>query len=200
MPCLGITGGIATGKSSFVKALSRLISTEVFDADECARQLLTGNREVHSEVRQQFGPDVFTVQGEPDRIKIREIVFGDTAKRKALEAILHPRIRERWTSLASDAKHGKNWLIVDIPLLFETHSESSFNDIVVVACSTTNQIRRLVQTRKLDTEIASKMIASQLDLNVKIQKAGHVIWNDGKLARLEDQAFLVAAYFKQSHE
>jgi len=199
VPCLGITGGVATGKSSFAKALSRLISAEVFDADQCSRDLLTHDTGVWSEVRRHFGDDAFTAQGEPDRTKIREIVFGDPAQRKVLEGILHPRIRARWTSLVSGAKEGRNWLIVDIPLLFETHAGEYFDAVVVVACSAGNQIMRLVETRKLDTEIASKMIASQLELSAKMQRAGHVIWNDGSLACLEDQAVLAADYFKKYH-
>ena len=199
MPCLGITGGIATGKSSFVKTLSRLVSAEVFDTDQCARELLTHDPGVQSDVRQQFGDVAFTTQGEPDRTKIREIVFGDAAKRKALEAILHPRIRNLWTGLASTARTGRNWLIIDIPLLFETDAQDFFDAVAVVACSPSNQLRRLVQTRGLDTEIASRMIASQIELNVKMQKAGHVIWNNGSLLCLEEQAVLAAAYLTKKH-
>jgi len=198
--CLGITGGIATGKTTFVKALSRLIpSAEFFDADQCSRELLTHDSEVGAEVRLHFGDGVFTTQGEPDRAKIRDLVFEDPAKRKVLEAILHPRIRARWTSLATATKEKRSWLIVDIPLLFETCAVDYFDAIVVVACSAQNQVRRLVETRKLDIEIASKIIASQLDLNAKMQKAGHVIWNDGSLSGLEDQAGLVTDYFKKYH-
>jgi len=199
VPCLGITGGIATGKTSFVRAVSGLIPAEVFDADQCSRELLMHDPQVKSEVRQHFGDDAFTGQGGVDRKKIREIVFRDTGKRKALEAVLHPRIRARWINLASEAKKSREWLIIDIPLLFETHVEEYFSAILVVACSSRNQIGRLVQTRNLDTEIALRMIASQLELNVKMQKAGHVIWNDGSLTCLEDQAVLAADYLKKYH-
>jgi dephospho-CoA kinase len=199
VPCLGITGGVATGKSSFSKALSRLIPARVFDADQCSRELLTHDLGVKLEVRRHFGDDVFTPDGEPDRTRIREIVFGDSAMRKALEAILHPRIREKWTSLASASKGRRDWFIVDIPLLFETRSEENFDEIFVVACSAGTQIGRMVQTRGLDKEIASRMIASQLELKSKMQKAGHVIWNDGPLACMEEQAALAADYLKKYH-
>jgi len=197
VPCLGITGGIATGKSSFVKAVSPLFPAEVFDADRCSRELLTHDPQVQLEVRQYFGGHVFTAEGSVDRVKLRELVFSDCSGRKALEAILHPRIRERWTSLALTAKASTDWLIVDIPLLFETRVEDYFNSIIVVACSARNQIERLIQTRKLDTEIASQMMASQLELRVKMQQAGHVIWNDGSISCMEQQAVLAADYFKK---
>ena len=176
-----------------------MIPAEVFDADLCAKELLSHDRGVWTEVRQHLGDDVFTREGEPDRVKIRETVFADPDKRTAIESILHPRIRSLWKTRADAAKTGRDWLIVDIPLLFETHAEDCFDTIVVVACSAANQLRRLVQTRKLDAAIALKMIASQLDLKVKMQKAPHVIWNDGSLMCLDAQAVLAADCLKKRH-
>ena len=194
MPCLGITGGIATGKSSFTQILSRLIPTaSLFDADDYSRKLLMHDPEVQSEIRQQFGIAAFGVDATPDRAFLRNIVFNDPQKLKILEGILHPRIRAHWTGLATLAKNEESWLIIDIPLLFETEAESFFNKIVVVASSYKTQIRRLVENRNLSSEMASRIIASQFQLELKIKKADHVIWNEGSLDCLEEQAIFTAA-------
>ena len=199
MPSLGITGGIATGKSSFTKLVSRLIPSQVFDADDYSTQLLNQNPQVQSELRQHFGDFVFTTDGLPDRTILREIVFQDPTELKFLEGILHPRIRQCWTSLAAAAKTGRDWLIVDIPLLFETNAESYFNHVLVVGCSPETQTRRLIENRSLLKEMASRIINSQFELQFKMNKAEHVIWNEGSLSCLEEQASLTAEYFKKCH-
>ena len=189
---MGITGGIATGKSSVTKLLSEFIPSTVFDADDYSRKLLTQDPEVQSEVRQHFGGNAFTADGTPNRPFLRDLVFNDPAKLKVLEGILHPRIRECWTRLAAVAKNGDDWLMVDIPLLFETDAASFFTKIVVVGCSLENQIRRLVELRNLSREIASKIIGAQFELRLKMGKAEHVIWNEGSLSCLEEQTILLA--------
>ena len=199
MPSLGITGGIATGKSSFTQIISRLIPSQVFDADDYSTQLLNLNPQVQSEVRQHFGDSVFTQERFPDRAILREIVFHDPDQLKILEAILHPRIRQYWIRLAMAAKKGQDWLIVDIPLLFETETESYFNHILVVGCSMDTQIRRLVEKRALQKEMASRIIHSQFELEVKMNKAQQIIWNEGSLSCLEEQAALTADYLKMCH-
>jgi dephospho-CoA kinase len=197
VPALGITGGIATGKTTFTAALRRHISAEVFDSDFCARELLANDSEVHEKLRAQFGAEIFDAEKKPDRARLREIVFADEQKRRALEAILHPAIRARWLSLAAHAE--KNWLFVDIPLLFETHAAPHFDRIVVVACSDATQRARLTGGRNLTPEIARQILAAQLPLAEKMQKANHVIWNESPLPALEAQARLFAEYLKQRH-
>lgn len=197
MPVLGITGGIATGKSSFTEALRPHLSAEVFDADRCARELVAGDPGVRLSIGERFGSSVFDTNGELDRASLRQIVFCDEAKRRELEAILHPVIRQRWTGLAEKASN--HWLIVDIPLLFETKTEPLFDAIVVVACSLPTQRDRLVRMRNLNFEIADRMIASQASLTVKIERADHVIWSEVQLVVLEQQAEVLAAYLKKRY-
>ena len=199
MPALGITGGIATGKSTYAGALARELGAEVFDADQCAHELLAGDRHVQSAVREQFGPAVFHEDGTPDRPALRDRVFGDEDARQKLEAILHPRIRERWTALVAVAKSGKNWLCFDIPLLYETHVEEHFDRVIVVACSTATQRQRLRVARGLSDDIASRIIAAQLDLREKISRATHLIWNDSTTASLERQATLLANWLRHRY-
>lgn len=197
MPVLGITGGIATGKTSFTEALRPILSAEVFDADQCARELVASDPDVRCSIGEKFGNAVFDASGELDRASLRQIVFHDETKRRALEAILHPIIRKRWTGLAEQA--GNHWLMVDIPLLFETKTESLFDAIVVVACSLATQRERLVRMRNLSAEIAGKMIASQSPLTLKIERADHVIWSEVLPLYLEQQAALLADLLKKRY-
>ena len=194
MPVLGVTGGIATGKSSFTSVLRREFPAEFFDADACAHELLAHDASVHRAILTTFGPEACDPAGNPDRPKLRALVFSDDLKRRQLEGILHPAIRERWTQRAAQFSREGGWFVVDIPLLFETQAEASFDHIVVVACSPATQRRRLAEKRGLSADLAEKIIASQLDLPTKIKQAHHVIWNDSTLSCLERQSRLLAAW------
>jgi dephospho-CoA kinase len=88
---------------------------------------------------------------------------------------------------------------VDIPLLFETHAEEFFDAVVVVVCSASTQRQRLLATRGLGNDMAGKMIASQMDLSLKIEKADHVIWNNSSLLHLEQQTDIFAAFLRHRH-
>ena len=192
---LGITGGIATGKTLFTGCLARLFpSLEVFDADRCARELTASDPAILRAIRDHFGPDVFDASGVLQRPALRAIVFADPAERKALEAILHPAIHRCWQGLARTIRErpGAPWLAADIPLLFETSAETHFDKVVVVACSALTQRRRLMDRRQLPPGLADSMIASQLPLSEKIDRADFVVWNDGLPEALESQARLLA--------
>ena len=200
MPVLGITGGVATGKSTFVRALlPHLPPAELFDSDACAHELLDNEPGVRERVRRSFGDEVFTVEGVPDRARLRAIVFSDDARRRELEGILHPAIRAHWTARAEAAIASGAWLCVDIPLLYETGAESDFDRVIVVACSPAIQRHRLCQERGLDAAMADRIIAAQLDLSTKISKADHLIWNDTTIEHLDRQSALLAGWLRQRH-
>ncbi|MEO7317804.1 MAG: dephospho-CoA kinase [Chthoniobacteraceae bacterium] len=199
MPALGITGGIATGKSTFSRLLVQELSAEFFDSDKCAHELLASDRFVRECVRERFGSEVFHDDGTPNRIALRERIFCDDNARKKLEEILHPRIRERWMALTEDAKSGKNWLCIDIPLLYETRAEQHFDRVIVVACSAATQNQRLRVARGLSDDIAARIIAAQLDLREKISRATHLIWNDSTPVSLERQATLLAHWLRHRY-
>jgi dephospho-CoA kinase len=197
VPVLGITGGIATGKTLFSSCLRTLRpGLEIFDSDRRARELTSGDPEILRAIRDQFGPGVFDEGGVLLRPALRSIVFADPDKRKALEQILHPAIRRSWLELAhANRERARDaWFAVDIPLLFETAAESEFDKIVVVACSPATQRRRLFDSRHLDPELAESMIASQLPLAEKIERADFLIWNDGLPEALETQARLFSTH------
>ncbi|HEY3901676.1 MAG TPA: dephospho-CoA kinase [Chthoniobacter sp.] len=192
MPALGITGGIGTGKSAFSTALRQYLPMEIFDADRCGHDLLAEDAGIQRAVAAAFGAQILDPDGQPDRARLREIIFADPAKRRTLEQILHPAIRARWTEMAQEAARGDHWFGADIPLLYETNAQSHFNAIVVVACAPDTQRTRLLQLRHLPTETAEKIIATQFDLTTKIAQADHLIWNDSSLSSLDRQARLLA--------
>lgn len=195
MPVLGVTGGIATGKSSFTRLFLRHFPAEFFDADQCAHDLLANDEAIRAAVVETFGAAICDAAGRPDRAKLRSLVFQDESNRRRLEKILHPAIRDRWTARAGNARGG-GWFVADIPLLFETQAEARFDRIVVVACSPATQRRRLAEQRGLSAGLAEKIIHAQLDLPTKINQAHHVIWNDSTLSCLERQARLLAAWLR----
>jgi len=199
MPAVGITGGVATGKSTFVRALVRRLPGELFDADLAARELLEHDPAIREQVRAAFGDAVLLPDGSFDRGRLRAEVFADEAKRHLLEAILHPAIRRNWTARAARHAGSANWFYVDIPLLFETSAESYFERVVVVGCAPATQRARLREQRGLDADIAEQMIGAQLDLAEKIARADHLIWNDSTIECLEDQTALFADWLRPRH-
>ena len=171
---------------------------EFFDADQCAHRLLAEDRSVQQAVAAAFGPEVLDAHGQPDRTRLREAVFAEPAKRRILEQILHPAIRARWASLAAEAARSDQWFCADIPLLYETNTQSHFNAVTVVGCSPATQRRRLPEQRHLSTETAEKIIAAQFDLATKIAQADYVIWNDSTTSSLDRQARFLAGALQQS--
>jgi dephospho-CoA kinase len=199
MPVLGITGGIATGKSTFVRALLKQRPVRFFDADSCAHELLEQDAGVRERIQNEFFPREAPLKGLSQRARLRELVFTHPAKRQALEAILHPVIRERWMAQALQAQRDNEWFVADIPLLFETNAESYFDRVIVVACSGANQRARLKLLRGLSDEIAAKVLAAQFDLAHKITKADHLIWNDSTLSCLEGQTALLGGLLRKCY-
>ena len=194
MAVLGITGGVATGKSTFSKLITSLLGAEVFDADTEARSLTATDPEVLRELEDAFGKNVFTEEGTLDRNRMREMIFASGSARNRLESILHPRIRNKWVGLARDhrADPARPPLFVDIPLLYETGGETECDGVVVVGCSGETQIRRLTETRGLEKAMAESIRDAQMKLSEKITRCDWLAWNDGSLAALECQARLLA--------
>jgi dephospho-CoA kinase len=199
VPALGITGGVATGKSTFAAALLRHLPGDLFDADQCSRDLLANDAGIREAVRKSFGPEAFDREGRPDRAWLRQLVFANSSKRLQLEQILHPAIRHQWAIRARDAARADRWFFVDIPLLFETHAEAHLTAVVVVGCPAATQRARLIGQRHLSADIADKIIASQLDLETKTKKADHLIWNDSTNSCLDRQADLLARWLRTRH-
>lgn len=199
MPAIGITGGISTGKSTFCDCLREVVpAAKFFNADLAARSL-TELPEVKKEILGQFGSEVFSPTGDLNRGKLRAIIFGDATKKRALEQVLHPRIRRQWMAQAETYRNSPDFFFADIPLLYETGGETLCERVVVVACSRKVQLDRLVKRKSLKDSEAEQMIDSQMDLEEKIKRADHVVWNNGDRATLMRQAkSLVALWQEQS--
>ena len=198
MPVFGLTGGIATGKSTFTRCLRAQLPMGHFDSDACVHELLATDDSVRDAIVATFGRDACDEAARPDRAKLRSLVFGNEERRKALEAILHPIVRTRWTALAETARARGEWLLIDIPLLYETGSEAHFDRIIVVACHRDTQLSRLTRERGLAPETAKGIMAAQLDLGEKIKKADHVIWNDSTVPNLDGQSRILAASLRRN--
>jgi len=197
MPAIGITGGISTGKTSFCECLHRIVSgAKSFNADDAAH-LLVDLSEVKDEIRRAFGAEVFSAAGDLNREKLRAIVFSDAAKKRALEQILHPRIRRQWSSEAEKHRNSPDFFFADIPLLYETGGETLCDRVVVVACPSRTQLRWLMERTSLERAAAEQMINSQMPLDEKIQRADHVVWNNGDSATLAAQARLLVALWQK---
>jgi dephospho-CoA kinase len=193
MPAIGVTGGISTGKSTFMNCLRQLFpEATFFDADVMARDLARQDKNVLAEIRKTFGGRVFTESGELNRGVLRGIVFEASEKRRQLEQILHPPIRQHWSREAEKHRQSNEYFFADIPLLYETGGERLCNGVVVVACSEEVQMQRLRKRTGLDGDSATAIIAAQISLAEKIKRADHVVWNNGPPGLLMEQArFLV---------
>jgi dephospho-CoA kinase len=168
-----------------------------FDSDRCVHELLAEDDATREAIVDAFGPEICGVDLRPDRGKLRALVFGDESRRKTLEGILHPGVRARWKEAAAQANATNAWLLVDIPLLYETGAQAEFSRVIVVAASHETQMRRMVQERGLGPELAEQIIAAQWPLGKKMQQADHVIWNDSTVLNLDGQTRLLANWLRR---
>ena len=197
MPAIGITGGISTGKTTFCEGLRALMpGATFFDADQAARELVERDQEVRDLISREFGAAIYSSSGDLNRKQLRSIIFSDAGKKRALEQILHPRIRRQWSLEAESRRNSAYPFFADIPLLYETGGETLCDSVVVVACSPVVQLERLLSRGPIDREAAAKMIGSQMPLTEKIRRANHVVWNNGPRAVLAAQAGLLAKYWQ----
>ena len=188
MKVCGLTGGVGMGKSAAAQFL-RQHGAQVVDADELARQLVEPGQPALMEIQTAFGKSVVATDGRLRRDALAQIVFSEPAARKRLEAILHPRIRERWLAQIetwraapkrSDGGRGGNGplAVVAIPLLFETQTESAFDKIICVACSAPTQRQRLLSRGWTPVQIQQRL-AAQWPIEQKITRADFVVWTEG---------------------
>jgi dephospho-CoA kinase len=184
---VGLTGGIATGKST-VGRLLRERGVPVIDADQVARDVVAVGSPGLSKVVERFGREVLLPDGALDRGKLRAIVVRDAEARKDLEAITHPAIREAiGTRLADLAASGVPVAVVEAALMVETGSYRLYDALVVVSCAPETQLRRLVERDGHPEPEARAMIATQLPMAEKEKVATVVIRNDGDLDALRAQ-------------
>jgi dephospho-CoA kinase len=180
MKVLGLTGGIGSGKTVVGEMFARL-GAEVIDADQLARDVVEPGQPALDEIVKRFDPEILLPDGRLDRRKLGRIVFADAAARAALNAITHPRIRERMDAAVTARRERAGVLILDIPLLYETARTTPVEKVIVVWVDPATQIRRLLDRGGLTPEEARKRIAAQMPLDEKRALADHVIDNSGSL-------------------
>src|ERR1700688_3562179 len=174
MPAIGITGGVGTGKSTFCEYLRELLpEAKVFDADKAARLLTDQDPDVKREIGEVFGANIYSSSGDLNRGQLRAIILVSAAKRRALEQILHPRIRRQWSVEAQRHRNSPDFFLADIPLLYETGGETLCDRVVVVACSPDIQLANLMRRMEIERAPAEAMIKSQMLLEEKIKLADH---------------------------
>lgn len=187
MKLLGLTGGIASGKST-VAAILRRLGAAIINADELSREVVQPGQDAWKEIITTFGPDI--VQGDEtlDRRKLRRIVFDNPEARKKLEAIIHPRVRALAERRISElATAGNSIIVYEVPLLFEGQIHLWLRPVILVACEIETQKNRLVERDHLTEIEAQQHVDAQMSLEEKRQLADYVIENDGNLKDLEKQ-------------
>ncbi|HEY8483220.1 MAG TPA: dephospho-CoA kinase [Longimicrobiales bacterium] len=185
---VGLTGNIASGKSTVAEVWRRL-GARVIDADELARRAVEPGTPGLERVVREFGPEVLDERGRLDRAALRRIVFRDPEARRRLEAIVHPEVRRlRAEEEARARAEGVRILVHDIPLLFELGMEKEFDVVVLVDARPELRLERLVRERGLSEEEARRMIEAQMPSEAKRPKADLVIENEGTREELEAKA------------
>ncbi|MDT0121976.1 dephospho-CoA kinase [Paenibacillus sp. RRE4] len=185
---IGLTGGIATGKSS-VSAYLASKGALLIDADVIAREVMLPGHPVLSAAVQRFGQAILNEDGTLDRKKLGSIVFQHPEERKALEAITHPAIRKemRERAAAYELNHPDKLVVSDIPLLYESGLEDGFTEVMVVYVPRAVQLERLMNRDQMTQADAEARIAAQMDIERKKERADIVIDNSGSWAQTEKQ-------------
>lgn len=186
MRIIGLTGGIATGKST-VAAMLADRGAAVVDADLVARQVVEPGTAGLEAVAGAFGPEVVTPSGELDRARLAGIVFADAESRHRLEALIHPLILARIDDqVAGLVLSGPPLIAVDVPLLFEGGRQSDFpGGVLLVYADAATQLRRLRERNELDEGAGRQRLAAQLPIERKRELATWVIDNGGSRADTE---------------
>ena len=185
MKWIGLTGGIATGKSA-VAEIFRNKGVAVIDADPIAHQALVPSSPVFKELVQTFGQDVLSTDGGIDRKLLGQKIFANEKLRLKLDSIVHPYVRSQVALLKQKLNDQSCKLaIYDVPLLFEKNMQKDFDKIIVVTCDPQIQKTRLMKRNNLSEKEAAQRIAAQLPMSEKIRQADFVIENNGSLEELK---------------
>ena len=184
---IGLTGGIATGKS-YVRGKFEELGVPTIDADILARRAVAIETDGLAAVVKRFGRDVLEPSGSLDRRRLGQIVFADANARRDLEAIIHPFVRaeaDAWFRRLGDTTH--RFAIADIPLLYETGGDALYDAIIVTACAPEEQVRRVMARDKVTEAEARQRLSAQLPIDEKVRRADYVIRTDGSHAETDRQ-------------
>lgn len=183
--CVGLTGGIGSGKSA-ASGMFEALGAAVVDTDEISRALTAPGGAAIAEIRERFGPESIGPDGGLDRERMRLLVFRDAASRRKLEEILHPLIRSRTRDAMAAAP--QPYVVVVVPLLFETAACMELAQrVVVVDCEEEEQVRRVMARSRLSAGEARRIMATQLPRAERLRRADDVLHNDGSIEALRSQ-------------
>ena len=188
---MGLTGGIASGKSA-VSAVLRELGAVVIDGDQLAREVVARGTPGLAAVVEEFGPGVLTAEGDLDRPAVATIVFADEQARKRLEAIVHPLVFQEIQRLEAEAPEGAV-VVHDIPLLAESGRAATFDAVLVVDAPERLQLQRMVEHRGWTEDEARARMAAQASRDERRAIATHLIDNSGTLDELRRQVTAVYA-------
>jgi len=196
---VGLTGGIASGKTTISNLFAKL-DVPVVDTDIISRKLLEPGELAFDQVCAHFGKRILKADGEIDRNRLREIVFNNRDEKSWLETMLHPLIYQR-SHDAMLATAPTSYVMVVVPLLFETNFQPLVDRILVVDCPPAQQIERLVKRDQIDESLAQKMLSQQLGNEERVARAHDIIDNRSASADLESQvANLHRLYLELSND
>lgn len=175
---LGLTGGIACGKSTVARHLESLGAVHI-DADAISHALTAPGGAALGRIREEFGEGVFHADGTLDRKALGALIFSDEEQKRALEGILHPMVQHGMLSLADEAaREGKKVCVLNVPLLYETAMDCMCDEVWVVSLPLEKQIVRLMNRDRLTREQALARIHNQMPIEEKEARASHVFRTD----------------------
>jgi len=184
---IGLTGGIASGKSTVARMLRELGAT-VIDADAIVREVQAPGTPVLAAIAAEFGADLIRPDGSLDRPALGRIIFADSDRRNRLEAIVHPAVRQRMAQTRLDCfNQGLPAVVLDIPLLFEGGTERTVDQVWVVYVDRATQLVRLIARDGLSNDQAEQRIDAQMDIEQKRSRATIVIDNRGSMDQTRQQ-------------
>ncbi|QHV01312.1 dephospho-CoA kinase [Synechocystis sp. CACIAM 05] len=183
---IGLTGGIATGKSTVTDYLQQKYSIPILDADLYARQAVEPGSEILVAIAERYGPEILDQQGQLKRQALGEIVFNNAEEKQWLESQIHPFVGQCFRSALAQLKQEQT-VLLSIPLLFEAQLTDWVTEIWVVTCGPQQQVERLIKRNGLTEAEALARITSQMPLAEKVALADVVLDNSGQIADLEPQ-------------
>ena len=180
-----MTGGIGSGKSEALKIFKSL-SIKVIDLDNISKEITETSHQAIQEIKLVFGGAIFDKDNQLDRKKLKEIIFSDKNKKINLEKILHPKIYEEVKKRLNALSH-ESYVVIDIPLLFETNQYTSLiSRSLVIDCKENDQIERVKKRDGIDISVIQSIIDQQINRSSRIEKADDVVINDGSIEKLEE--------------
>ncbi|HHU92435.1 MAG TPA: dephospho-CoA kinase [Halanaerobiaceae bacterium] len=188
MMIIGLTGGIASGKSTVSAYLAEL-GAIIIDADKIAHEIMEKGKPAYRKIIEAFGREILAANGEIDRSRLGKIVFNDREKKRLLEEITHPQIIKEMREKIEENRGQNKIIVLDVPLLFEAGLEKMVDESWLVYVDRETQLERLMARDGLSYQEANKRIKSQLSLEKKRELADFIIDNRGNLEELKREVF-----------